>query len=246
MSRVWDPSITALQRRVLTAGAVDALGKISRPASVFALFYLALTTTSPYARFLAPIVGAVLGLLLVAAMVVGLLRARHSRIYLAKWIDKTSGLDDRLASSVEWSQLPAPDPFQQRCIEQLSLQLQARTWSLVLPRTRPEQWPLTLAALLVIAMSPIAFLRRAHVVVEHDALTKAVLAQAVSKSVSQQAAALVADAKVNQDPELEKFSMELTDLLQNIDQKKATREDTFRQLDKIRAQIKRDQPRAGG
>ncbi len=245
MSQVWDPSISALRRRVLAAGALDTLGKVALPASLFALLYLGLTTVSPWARFFAPWVGGLLALSLVGATVAGLLRARHSDLYLAKWIDKESGLDDRLASAVEWSRLELLDSFQRRCIEQLSLQLGARRWALVLPRTMPERWPITFAALLVIACTPLVFLRRPHPPVERDAHSIAVLLHPVAKSAAQSAIALGAEAKASQDAELEKISTDLGQLLQNIDQGKSTREDSFRQLDRLRAQISHGRPAAG-
>src|SRR4051794_1374564 len=103
MSQPWERSIGALRRRAIAAGSFVTLGKIALPLAPVAALYLFATTRSPWARFLLPWFAGATALALVGAIVLGALWSRRSDVYLAKWIDMQSGLDDRLASAVAWS-----------------------------------------------------------------------------------------------------------------------------------------------
>src|SRR5262249_45006996 len=138
-------------------------------AAAFALAYLALSHRSPWARFLAPAAVIVVAVVLLTVATIGYLRGRKGTPYFAKWIDLASDLEDRLASAVEWAQLPNPDRFQHRCIEQLTLQLKAQHWKIVLPVTRPRRFTLMCISTFILVTVTVIYLHQEAPLVEVDA-----------------------------------------------------------------------------
>src|SRR5207248_734350 len=119
---------------------------------------------------------------LLLAPILGAVFARRSALYLAKWIDKTSGLEDRLSSAVQWEGLATRDPFQDRCIDQLRLELGAGHWRLILPRTRPPRILVTLGACLAMAGVIGFYLWQPATALDREARQRVSLPKAVTAS----------------------------------------------------------------
>src|SRR2546426_7709833 len=100
MARPWEAVIGQLRRRAVIAGVLSYLGRWLPGTALLALSLLGVTrygSWAPWARFLAPYLGAATLALLVVVALVGWRGSRKSAGYYAKWTDRESGLDDRLA-----------------------------------------------------------------------------------------------------------------------------------------------------
>lgn len=237
MSRPWDRGIRRLQRHIVLSGMVDALGRVLLPAVPVALAYLLATKSLPWTRFFAAYLGIVLLVVLIVTAIVGALASRRSELYCAKWIDVRNQLQDRLASSVEWSRLAAPDPFQQRCIEQFTLAVGARQVRLDLPSTRSPRLPVAVGCALALVAVAAVYVYRPASHIEQDARAKSTIPKTVAATVGKQVELLGQQASRIDDAELTRVSEELKTFLDVVDRGGTDRETTLRAIDKIRKQI---------
>jgi hypothetical protein len=246
MSAAWSSAIGRLRRRAAGSGALRGLGRVVRPGALVAVAYLLLGEVTPWARYFAPLVGVVFGFVCLVALLLGAVAARRSDLYFAKWIDMTSGLEDRLASAVEWSALKERGPFQERCIELLGLELGAhRLPPIVLPRTRPPRLLFTFAAALVVAGVAVLEGRKPPAVLEHDARQKVELPQAVTQAADKEMAQLATQAHALADPELERAVTDLGGLLKEVSAGRIDRQEALAQLEKQRERIAAHRPSRG-
>jgi hypothetical protein len=243
MNALWQRPIARLRRRTLLSGALNGVGKVALPAMFAVLLYLSLCRLSPWARFLAPVSAAGLVSVLILAPILGAVFAWRSALYLAKWIDKTSGLEDRLASTVEWERLATRDPFQERCIDQFRLELGAGHWRLILPRTRPPRVLVTIGACLTMAGVIGFYLWQPMTALDREARQLVTLPKAVTVSAKNDLSNLRAEAHALADPELERMATDLSTLITNLDGGKIDRETTLSTLDRLRKEAKAVQGR---
>src|SRR5262245_34829952 len=96
----WTSKIRLLRRRAIVAGAVAQVGGVLLWLTPAALVYVGWSQFSAWGRYLAPIAGVASLAAIGVAALTGMVRARRSDTYFAKWIDLCSGLDDRLSSAV--------------------------------------------------------------------------------------------------------------------------------------------------
>jgi hypothetical protein len=235
--RPWSAAIRRLKLRATWAGAIDELGRLAIPAAVLAILYFGLSRMSPWMRFFAPFVGALIAIMLLGAIVVGALRARRSEIYFAKWIDLESNLSDRLASAVEWSYLAELDRFQLRCVEQLILALNGGQLKLMIPRPRSSRQSLTFAACLVLGAVGVIYWRQPAPSLERDARQKIKLAQPVLELAAKGTEAIKTSTDALHDEELAQMTTDLTSLVRDMDRGVLDRESSLGKFEQLRRQL---------
>lgn len=237
MSRPWDPALRRVRRRAIRAATVEAIGRFSVPIAILSVGYFLLTRWSPWARFLAPYVGAATGLLLLAVWILARVRGRKSAGYYAKLLDRESKLDDRLTSSVEWIALPEPSPFQARCIEQLSLELRARNWRLIEPKLHARRRGLTSLSLLLLAAVVAAHVWQPAPVFEVDSHRKLQLSAPVLQRAGGESQALRAEVTPLADPELEQAASDLAQLVQSLGESRTDKETSLAEIERLAARV---------
>jgi hypothetical protein len=237
MSYPWDPAIGRLSRRAIASSAIDAIGRVILPLALFSVVYLGATRLYPWTRFFVPAVSMAGGVVVLLAALWGGWKGRHTRIYLAKWIDMTSQLEDRLTSAVDWGQLQTLDPFQKQCVDQLALQVRARAWPLVLPATRTRRLPIALASTAVMVTVGVIYLRRPQLIIDESARQKAVLPKQLVQAATQQASDLSSQSQALKDPELEQVTADLNTLLRDIDRGSSTKERSLASVERLRQKL---------
>ena len=236
MKRVWTPAIRQLQSRLKLVGMLDAFGRVVLVAAPVALALVVASRYVAWIRFFLPYAAGLLALVVLGAFVFGWLRARRSEIYCAKAIDLTSELHDRLACSVEWCDLPKPDPFQTGCIELFALELRAKRWQLKLPRTRPRLIVPTIGCTILLA-SAIAFhVRRPAPRVEVDARVAARLDGKQAEAARRVVEGLETDVNRLDDPQLMQVAHDLNVAVHELEQGSRDRQSALAQIDQLRQQ----------
>jgi hypothetical protein len=239
MRRPWDAPIARLRRRALASAALGALGRGLFPAAPAALVFVVATRLSPWARFFAPeLLAAGVAFLGLMAFVAAL-RARRSTLYFAKWIDVESKLEDRLASSVEWDGLATRDEFQQRCIDQLAVEVAARKRPLVLPATRPRGLGQMGVALLFVVVAAAVSLHEPTPELEPDATQKVKLPEKVAVAAKETAQKLTAEVTPLEDIQLAQMASDLSVLVQRLDAGALDRERSLAELERLRQKASR-------
>jgi hypothetical protein len=227
------------------SAAVAELRRWLIPGAPLALLFLGGALLSPWVRYFAVYMGLVAAPLLLGAVLTATVRSRHSRGYLAKWIDLENQLEDRLASAVEWDALPQLDGFQQRCVETLATELASRR--LELPRTRPRNLLFTLTAAMVLTAALAFSLGRRAPEREADATEKVKLAAPVAAGAGEAVKALGEQVASLEDVQLAQLASDLSVLVQKLDAGSLDRERSLAELERLRREATQlGATRAGG